>query len=113
MAEALRRKEDQKALEAKAKARGESGPADTAADDAEAATLRGLIQKAAGLAFIRSSKVVMGVSVHGGSDIVIARLPDGTWSAPSAIGSWGIGLGLQFGVELADYIFILNTQDAL
>jgi lipid-binding SYLF domain-containing protein len=113
MAEALRRKEDQKALEAKAKARGESGPADTAADDAEAATLRGLIQKAAGLAFIRSSKVVMGVSVHGGSGIVIARLPDGTWSAPSAIGSWGIGLGLQFGVELADYIFILNTQDAL
>lgn len=55
----------------------------------------------------------MGISVHCGSGIVIARLPDGTWSAPSAIGTWGMGLGIQFGLEVADYIFILQTEDSL
>lgn len=82
-------------------------------NDVEASTIRGMIQKAVGLAFVRASKVVMGVSVHGGSGIVLARLSDGTWSAPSAIGTWGLGLGLQFGLEVAEYIFILQTQEAV
>ena len=82
-------------------------------DDVEAATVRAMIQKAVGLAFVRASKIVLGVSIHGGSGIVISRLPDGTWSAPSAIGTWGLGLGLQFGVEVAEYIFILQTQEAM
>jgi len=82
-------------------------------DDVEAATIRGMIQKALGLAFVRCSKVVMGVSLHAGSGIVISRLPDGTWSAPSAIGVWGLGIGIQFGLEVADYIFVLQTEDSL
>ena len=82
-------------------------------NDVEAATIRGMIQKAVGLAFVRASKVVLGVSVHAGSGIVISRLSDGTWSAPSAIGTCGIGLGLQFGLEVAEYIFILQTQESL
>lgn len=82
-------------------------------DDVEAATIRGMIQKAVGLAFVRASKVVLGVSLHGGSGIVIARLSDGTWSAPSAIGTWGLGFGIQFGLEVAEYIFILQTQESL
>lgn len=82
-------------------------------EDVEAVTIRGMIQKAVGLAFVRASKVVLGVSLHAGSGIVIARLSDGTWSAPSAIGTWGIGLGVQFGLEVAEYIFILQTQEAL
>ena len=82
-------------------------------EDVEAATIRGMIQRAVGLAFVRASKVVMGVSFHAGSGIVIARLSDGTWSAPSAIGTWGLGFGLQFGLEVAEYIFILQTQEAL
>jgi lipid-binding SYLF domain-containing protein len=53
--------------------------------------------------------VVRGESLHGGSGIVIARLGDGTWSAPSAIGMWGLGFGLQFGLEVAEYIFTLQT----
>jgi lipid-binding SYLF domain-containing protein len=82
-------------------------------EDVEAATIRGMIQKAVGLAFVRASKVVLGVSLHAGSGVVIARLGDGTWSAPSAIGTWGLGLGLQFGLEVAEYIFILQTQESL
>jgi lipid-binding SYLF domain-containing protein len=84
-----------------------------ASDDIEAETIRGMIQKAVGLAFVRASKIVLGVSIHGGSGIVIARLSDGTWSAPSAIGTWGLGFGLQFGLEVAEYIFILQTEVAM
>lgn len=83
------------------------------AEDVEASTIRGMIQKAVGLAFVRATKVVLGVSIHGGSGIVISRLDDGTWSAPSAIGTWGLGLGIQFGLEVAEYIFILQTQESL
>jgi len=79
----------------------------------EAATIRAMIQTAVGLAFLRSNKLVLGVSVHAGSGIVIARLPDGTWSAPSAIGIAGLGLGLQMGVEVAHSILILQTKEVL
>jgi Uncharacterized conserved protein len=82
-------------------------------NNVEAETIRGLIQGALGLAFVRTSKVVLGFSFHFGSGIVISRLDDGTWSAPSAIGMYGAGLGVQFGLEIADYIFILQTEDAL
>jgi len=83
------------------------------AENVEAAAIRSMIKKAAGLAFLRISKVVLGVSVHAGGGIVIARLSDDTWSAPSAIGTYGLGLGFQFGLEVADYIFILQTEDSL
>ena len=82
-------------------------------NDVEVETIRGMIQNALGLAFVRTSKVVLGVSFHFGSGIVISRLNDGTWSAPSAIGMYGAGLGVQFGLEVADYIFILQTEEAL
>jgi len=81
--------------------------------DIEASTIRGMIQNALGLGFVRTSKVVVGVSVQAGSGIVIARLPDGTWSAPSAIGVCGLGVGLQFGLELADFMFILQTKESV
>lgn len=90
-----------------------AAPPASTEETVEAATIRAMIQKAVGLAFLRSNKVVLGVSLHAGSGIVIARLPDGTWSAPSAIGIAGVGLGLQLGVEVAHSILILQTQQAL
>ena len=86
---------------------------DTTMNEVEASTIRGMIQKAVGLAFVRSNKVVFGVSVSGGSGIVVARLSDGTWSAPSFIGMAGMGFGIQIGVEVAHYIFILQSHEAL
>lgn len=82
-------------------------------DDIEASTIRGMIQNAVGLGFVRTSKVVVGVSLQAGSGIIIARLPDGTWSAPSAIGVYGLGVGMQFGLEVADYMFILQTREGV
>lgn len=48
-----------------------------------------------------------------GSGLLIARLPNGTWSAPSCIGLAGAGVGGQIGLELTDFVMILNTKDAV
>lgn len=37
-----------------------------------------------------------------GSGIVVAKLADGRWSAPSAVTISGVGWGLQVGAELTD-----------
>lgn len=44
---------------------------------------------------------------------MVARLPDGGWSAPSAIALAGLGAGGQFGLELTDFVFVLNTDAAV
>lgn len=44
---------------------------------------------------------------------MIARLADGTWSAPSAIATAGAGVGGQIGFELTDFVFILNDAAAV
>ena len=48
-----------------------------------------------------------------GSGIVVARLSDGSWSAPSAIMTGGGGFGGQIGFELTDFVFILNDAAAV
>jgi lipid-binding SYLF domain-containing protein len=35
------------------------------------------------------------------------------WSAPSAIGTGGIGAGGQIGAELTDFVLVLNTKEAV
>jgi len=40
-------------------------------------------------------------------------LPDGSWSAPSAIATGGAGFGGQIGFELTDFVFILNDARAV
>ncbi|KAJ5290146.1 uncharacterized protein N7443_010399 [Penicillium atrosanguineum] len=52
-------------------------------------------------------------SIRFGSGLMVARLPDGSWSAPSAIALGGLGGGGQFGVELTDFVFVLNTDAAV
>lgn len=44
---------------------------------------------------------------------MVARLSDGSWSAPSAIGTVGGGFGGQIGFELTDFVFILNDSAAV
>ena len=48
-----------------------------------------------------------------GSGIVIARLPDGSWSAPSCIATGGLGWGLQIGADVTDFVVVLNSEDAV
>ena len=52
-------------------------------------------------------------SARFGSGVVVARLSDGSWSAPSAIVTGGGGFGGQIGFELTDFVFILNDYAAV
>ena len=52
-------------------------------------------------------------SARFGSGVVVARLADGTWSAPSALATGGAGFGGQIGFELTDFVFILNDAAAV
>ena len=72
-----------------------------------------LLRIARGLAFITVIKGGCLVSAKAGTGLVVARLPDGSWSAPSAIGTAGIGFGAQVGAEFTDYVILLNTPAAV
>ncbi|XP_008323583.1 SH3 domain-containing YSC84-like protein 1 [Cynoglossus semilaevis] len=72
-----------------------------------------VIAKAEGLAIISVIKAGFMVTARGGSGIVIARLADRRWSAPSAIGIAGLGGGFEIGVEVSDLVIILNQRRAI
>lgn len=72
-----------------------------------------ILANAKGLAVITVLKGGFLFSGRIGSGLLIARLPDGTWSAPSCIGLAGAGVGGQIGLELTDFVFILNSKDAV
>ncbi|KAL0941782.1 DUF500 domain-containing protein [Colletotrichum truncatum] len=68
---------------------------------------------ALGLAILTVLKAGFLGSGRFGSGLVVSRLPDGSWSAPSAIGTAGAGFGGQIGFELTDFVFILNDASAV
>lgn len=71
-----------------------------------------VLDDAKGVAILSVVKVGFIVSGQGGEGIVVARTSSG-WSAPSAIGTGGAGIGLQIGGEGIDLVMILNTQEAV
>ena len=71
-----------------------------------------VLSEARGLAIIRVLKVGFGVSGKGGQGVVVARTGDG-WSGPSFIGTGGAGFGFQIGAQVTDFVFVLNTRDAV
>lgn len=72
-----------------------------------------VLRRAKGLAIITVLKAGFLFSGRAGSGVIVARLHDGSWSAPAAIGMAGAGAGGLVGVELTDFVFILNTQEAV
>ncbi|NWS91847.1 SH3Y1 protein, partial [Toxostoma redivivum] len=72
-----------------------------------------VIAKAKGLAVLSVIKAGFLVTARGGSGIVLARLPNGAWSAPSAIGIAGLGGGFEIGIEVSDLVIILNHERAV
>ncbi|XP_044274782.1 SH3 domain-containing YSC84-like protein 1 isoform X1 [Varanus komodoensis] len=72
-----------------------------------------VIAKAKGLAILSVIKAGFLVTARGGSGIVVARLPNGMWSAPSAIGIAGLGGGFEIGIEVSDLVIILNHEKAV
>ncbi|KFP76850.1 SH3 domain-containing YSC84-like 1, partial [Acanthisitta chloris] len=72
-----------------------------------------VIAKARGLAVLSVIRAGSLLTARGGSGIVLARLPNGTWSAPSAIGIAGLGGGFEIGIEVSDLVIILNHERAV
>ncbi|KAI0916845.1 hypothetical protein AcW1_007814 [Taiwanofungus camphoratus] len=72
-----------------------------------------VLQRARGLAVFSIIKAGFVFSGKAGSGLVIARLPDGSWSAPSCIATGGVGWGLQIGADLTEFVIVLNSEDAV
>ncbi|XP_061693873.1 SH3 domain-containing YSC84-like protein 1 isoform X1 [Syngnathoides biaculeatus] len=72
-----------------------------------------VIASAEGLAIISVVKAGFVITARGGSGIVIARLADRRWSAPSAIAIAGLGGGFEIGVEISDLVIVLNHRRAI
>ncbi|KAK7677388.1 hypothetical protein QCA50_019602 [Cerrena zonata] len=72
-----------------------------------------ILKNAKGLAVITVLKAGFLFSGRAGSGVIVARLPDGSWSAPSAIVTAGAGVGGQIGAEITDFVFILNSKAAV
>ncbi|GAA6027251.1 hypothetical protein JCM8097_002526 [Rhodosporidiobolus ruineniae] len=49
----------------------------------------------------------------GGSGVIMAKLEDGTWSAPSFISPNNLTVGAMLGLDFYDCILILRTQEAV
>jgi len=71
-----------------------------------------VLRDAKGLAILNVTKAGFIVSGRGGTGVVIARTADG-WSGPSAIGAGGLGVGFQAGVQVSEYVIVLNTPEAV
>ncbi|CAB4378452.1 unnamed protein product [Rhizophagus irregularis] len=72
-----------------------------------------VLQKAKGFAIFTVIKAGFLFSGRMGAGLVVARLEDGTWSAPSAIGTGGMGFGGQIGAEMTDFVIVLNSKDSV
>ncbi len=71
-----------------------------------------VMRDAKGVAIFAMTKAGFVVSGRGGTGVVLARTPTG-WSGPSAIGTGGVGVGFQAGVQVTEHVMILNTPEAI
>lgn len=72
-----------------------------------------VLRNAKGLVVMTVLKGGFLFSGRAGSGVIVARLPDGGWSAPSAVVTAGAGVGGQIGAELTDFVFVLNSRAAV
>ncbi len=49
----------------------------------------------------------------GGAGLMLARMPDGSWSAPSSISPNNLAVGLLLGFDIFDVILVVNTERAM
>ncbi|KAJ2744383.1 hypothetical protein GGI20_003015 [Coemansia sp. BCRC 34301] len=72
-----------------------------------------ILQHCCGIAVLSVVKAGLIWSVRAGTGVVCARLPNGSWSGPSAISTGGVGVGGQIGAQLTEVVMILNTDEAV
>lgn len=72
-----------------------------------------VLQNAKGLCILTVIRAGFLFSGRAGSGVIVARLADGTWSPPSAVMTAGAGTGGMIGADLTDFIFVLNSKEAV
>lgn len=72
-----------------------------------------LMESARGMAFLTIGKGGVVLAPKFGTGLVISKLPDGTWSGPSAIGTFGVSWGLLAGADITDFVVFLNSKEAI
>lgn len=72
-----------------------------------------VINKAVGLAIFTTARAGFHVSGATGSGVLIARLPDGSWSPPSGIQVHSVGAGFMIGIDIYDCVVVINSREAL
>ena len=72
-----------------------------------------LLAKAHGVAFITVLKAGWTLAPRFGTGLVVAKLPDGTWSAPSAVCTVGCSWGALVGADVTDYVLVLTSKEAV
>ena len=71
-----------------------------------------VLKAARGVAILTVTKAGFLGSGRGGTGVVVARTDKG-WTGPSSIGTGGIGFGFQAGVEITEFVIILNAPAAV
>ena len=71
-----------------------------------------VMRAAKGVAILTVTKAGFIGSGRSGTGVVVERLDKG-WSGPSAIGTGGVGFGFQAGVEVTEFVMVLNTPAAV
>jgi len=71
-----------------------------------------VLKAARGVAILTVTKAGFIGSGRAGTGVVVARLDKG-WSGPSSIGTGGLGFGFQAGVDVTEFVMILNTPAAV
>ncbi|KAK2607106.1 hypothetical protein N8I77_005811 [Diaporthe amygdali] len=72
-----------------------------------------VINRAVGLAIFTTARAGFHVSGATGSGVIVARLPDGSWSPPSGIQVHSVGAGFMIGLDIYDCVVVINTREAL
>ncbi|KAI9852599.1 MAG: hypothetical protein M1838_000253 [Thelocarpon superellum] len=72
-----------------------------------------VIARAKGLAVFTTMRTGLWISGSGGSGVLVARLPDGSWSPPSGILIHTLGLGFLAGIDIYDCVLVINSETAL
>ncbi|KAI0160067.1 hypothetical protein GGR52DRAFT_176902 [Hypoxylon sp. FL1284] len=70
------------------------------------------IANAKGLAIFTTFRTGFHISGAGGSGLVVARLPDGSWSPPAGFLVHTLGAGIMAGLDIYDCVCVLNTPAA-
>ena len=74
---------------------------------------RELLDLAQGVVFLTIIKAGFMFTGRYGTGLIVTKLRDGTWSAPSAVMVSGVGWGMQIGAEVTDVMLILSSDAAV